>query len=167
MRRFTVFALLVVVLIVAASIPPVAAQGDKPACNPAAVIQQAAAMKSTGDQAQDLAALATLQADISAASVACTGYVFKGTGAKVVGPITLTQGVYKIVATAHGSISVVDLAVEGGACKAGDSVEIIHEFAIDKDIQAEGLERISSASCRLLFQVKGDGDWTITFEPIK
>jgi hypothetical protein len=164
MRRLTFLAVLLAILFLSAIVlPPVAAQNDKPPCDPGAVIKKAAALTASGDATKDLAALLALQADISAANVACAGMTFKGTDSKVLTPFVLPKGKYKVSLTWPTTDSfLVDIsAISPDYCAIG----------VLNNTKKETIVTSRDDKCKVAIEVSAFGDstsqWVIAFEPLQ
>jgi hypothetical protein len=160
--------LMILVIVSLASASRSTAQDTKPTCDPGAVIDKAAALKSSGNQKKDIAALLALRDEISSADIACNGMTFSGEGTRILGPVVLKKGLYKITVTTKGNFKLYDLSMSGSTCKANITTSLIDEFRPDTEYKAESVENISSEDCKLIFQTGGSGlPWTITFEPLQ
>lgn len=159
MRRSIIF---LVTLLVLVSAIPAAAQRSKPGCIPANAIKRAQAMKSSKDDAKDMAALNLFAEQISSLNIACNGLTFSGEGSKVLNPFDLPKGKYRM--KIQGSNLVYTTVRIENATEAlcfGLLGMGVSEGAID-----------ASNDCRAILSVEstaalGETSWTVTLEPLK
>jgi hypothetical protein len=162
MRILAIVTLLIVLVVVASSVPT-AAQTTKPKCDPAAVIAKANALKSGGDAKKDVQALVALQAEISQLNLMCNGMVLSGKTSKVLDPITLPSATYRVKVTNKKVLvigSVISTTLSGECGVAG----VIMAIQTDQR-EMEGV--IESKDCRMVIDIKNLSDWTIGFEPLE
>lgn len=161
--RKAVILLAFVLLVLSGLSIPVAAQGPTPTpnpdCKPADVITRAAALKSTGDNKQDMDALIKLAADIETANIACNGFSWSGTGAMVTDPFILPKGAYRMKLTVSDKTAPFLGSIQG----VGDS-HCYESVAEDKLVAK--LDVLSDCHASLVVD-SSSGDWTITLEPLK
>jgi hypothetical protein len=144
----------------------VTAQDDRPDCNPADLITQAAALISAGDDEKDLTALLELSQQISAENIACNGFKFEGANAKLIGPFDLPDGLYKTTVTTTGYFAA-KLKVLSGKCDTGGRSTLLYNLSDgNADTGAEAM--LQSEGCRLVIQTENVSEpWTLTIEPLK
>lgn len=146
-------------------LPVAVAQSDNPTCNPSALLAELAKMKSTGDDAKDIAALVELQDQITEQNIVCNGYVFEGKGTGVVKPFDLPKGTYLLhFSAASGGISITPKVISG-KCAEG-----MYLFTMSMQEAIELESYIDSAGCKLGLSVDytpiGKTAWTLTIEPL-
>src|SRR5258708_5046163 len=92
----------------------VATQSTSADCRPSDLVKAANALKSTGDNTKDMAALVLLESQIGAMNAACAGLKFKGgTVNKLVGPLNISAGTYKATVTTPGNLILHTKALSG------------------------------------------------------
>jgi hypothetical protein len=159
MRRLI---MVVLTIVIGLSLSPALAQDGKTAkCDPAAVIQQASQLKSTGDAKKDMALLTDLSKAISAANVVCNGYTFTGKGSKVLDPFDLPKGTYRMK---------LDWPSQDAMLAQLDSVGDDFCIGVTNDKKRE--ERVTASNgCRAVIQIntlgQDEATWTVTLEPLK
>lgn len=175
MRKYTIIALTASVLILlfaftTAHVPVMFAAQATPAagtdCDVSAVIASANALKSSGDQKKDWAALNKLGSAISQANIACNGYTFNGKAGKVIGPLDFKQGVYKAVATTKGYFitNPKPIGKECGETFDGPTLDMNKTSGTDTEEAVLTVPR----DCRMAIEVKNvTAPWTLTFEPLQ
>jgi hypothetical protein len=159
MRKLTLIMFLLVVVLLGRQ--SIAAQTDKPKCDPAAVIAQANTLKSGNDAKKDIKTLLDLQKAITAANIACNGMSFEGKGARVLGPLDFEKGYYKVTVTTAGFF-ISKLNVVSGKCEGAD-------FNIFSGGANEGTETLlKSEGCKVLIELSNiSKPWKLIFEPIE
>lgn len=174
--RQSMFRLLVALLVCLLVLPEVASaqDGDEPQCieeNVSAAIDHALAQLREA-KAQDistaLATLGSVRSMLAELDAQCRGLAFSGTTGVVHGPVTVPEGIYRIIVTADRYFIMSSLVLEG-ACSHGfaDEVAIFNEmqgeageFAAEKIFKSEG--------CSALFETSNiQGPYTVTFEKIQ
>lgn len=155
------------ILVILAPFAVVMAQ-DAPPCDPASLIAEMAALKSTGDAAKDVAALMELRDAITAQNVACNGYTFEGSGGKAVGPIELPEGKYLLTFTTNDYI-ILNGEIISGQCSIDGSE--IGDYILN---ESEGGASqgaaviIDSDGCKVLFITRNNtSKWTMIIEPLQ
>ncbi len=158
--------LISIVVILTFTATPVAAQTPSPTpnsdCKVTDVIKQAAALKPSGNADKDLDALLNLEDAINAARAACRGLLFKGTQvAKIVGPITLDSGTYKVTLTTKGYF-IGNVKVKEGDC-GFDGTYIYNVSSGEADTGRELL--LDSKGCKFYLTPDNiSAPWKLTFE---
>jgi hypothetical protein len=168
MNRLITPIVIIVAIIAAGFVTPSFAQADKPKCDPAAVIAKANALKSSKDDKTDMAALISFSQEITAANIACNGFTFSGKGKKVLGPVSISEGLYKVTVTTQKGFAVVPKPVSK-ECGTSYDVPDLSLYRLSDET-----EPVSEASltvphtCRLAFDVnRADTPWTLTIEPLE
>lgn len=162
------FAVLTTILFLS-SVPflPTSAQGNTSDCKPADLFPQLATLKSAGDPDKDLAALTDLSSQIRAQNIACKGQVFKGKGSKIIGPIIIPDGLFRVIVESPSFIA--SGKVSDGKCGQGTvsptSVFSIYTSTDNGVGRAETL--VKSQACKLLIDISASAAWTVTIEPIQ
>jgi len=95
----------------------------------------------------------------------CNGMTFSGNGAKLLGPIDLPAGLYRVTLTTTGYFSA-KLEVITGDC---ESTGLIGLYGIFEGQANEGSETlIKSSGCTTLIDTSNVTDtWTLTIEPLQ
>lgn len=154
--------------------PPALAQA--PACNPAAVMSKAAALKTSGDNKKDMQALYAISQQITDAGIACDGIVFKGNGSKVLDSFAILQGKYKISALVTGYFSLKGEPTQENDCglKSYDWPSLSGGSVATADAKGkpETVENTFTIKddCRLILKtsfIGTAGTWAITITPVK
>lgn len=109
--------------------------------------------------------LQQLANDANMLRAACDGLVFSGESAKVIGPVKLPQGVYRVTATTDGYMSGTITAVEG-ECGAGVAFTTPLLFTIMQGQASKGSEAtVTSKDCTALIEIANvQGSWKVEFE---
>ncbi len=164
---FTIVLLAFAIVFATASRPTAAQTPAAPKCDLTSVIKAANALKASGDNKTDLAALLKLRDSISQANIACNGLTITGKGVKVVPPFVLPKAFYKVTATSNGYLIVDARSMEGSDCKAGVEDNL---FILDDQQAKLGAETTLDIQfdCRIMLSVSNTRtDWKITFEPMQ
>lgn len=177
-RLFVGIVLLLVITVALAT--PAIAQDKKPVCAPADVIKQLATLKSTGDNAKDIAVLLKLDKQIQAQSIACNGMTFTGTAKKIVGPFDIAEGQYRVTATTWDYMFSAKVSYAGDTACVGDSfmADQLFTMAMNGDniygakVVATYEALLNTQTCRMIIEVDavstmGSKPWTLTIEPIE
>ncbi len=171
MNRLLIFVVLTLAVFLVFASPQVDAQGDKPTCDPSAVIKKAAALTSTGDAKKDMAALNALGDQIRVANIACNGMTFQKSGAKIVGPIDLPAGTFKTTVTTKSMGFIAELRVTKGSCTASGTMGASGYLYLVMNIEQKQVEEenlIDSQGCTAIIVTSNvTGDWTLTIEPLQ
>jgi hypothetical protein len=155
--------IIAIVLAVAGSfiIFPVKAQDAE--CDTASVIEAAATLTESGDTDADLDALLSLSEQIEALNIACRGFSFEGNAGKLLGPIDLPEGYYRLRAEGEGFI-IVELEALSGDCE----MDMINVMNMELTTEFETEDMIESEGCRATIQVSNVfAPWTLVIEPIQ
>src|SRR5258708_24491546 len=141
----------------------VATQAGNPDCDPAGLIKKLAALKPSGNQDTDLAALATIEGQISAVTAACSGLSFKGDAeARLIGPFELPQGSYKVTVTTPGFLVLTAHPISG-ACDTSTDMTVVNITGGEATTGQESL--FTSVSCKIILVPSNVTEpWTATFE---
>jgi len=112
------------------------------------------------DEALD-ATLGEIANAIARVRAACAGFSFEGRNAKLIGPITLEEGRYRVRVTTPGFFSA-SLEVLDGTCDAG----IMGLFNLFQGQATDGAEALlTSNGCETLINTQNVTDeWTLTIE---
>lgn len=164
MRRI----LLIVLFIALWNVVPTQAQTKTP-CDLTAVIKTANGVKSSGDSAADLKALNTLSQQIETANIACNGLTFKGTGNKVLGPLVIPKGTYKVSVETKNAFILTLNTLSGSDCDANQTVSVMSQINLEGDRDASGQVVLPvGADCKVLMTTSNSSNpWTLTFEPVE
>jgi hypothetical protein len=138
-----------------------------PPCNLGPVMESARAMKSTGNVERDLAALQQLSDGIRSQLIACRGYRFKGTGAKLIGPLSLPTGTWAMNLVTDGYF-IGAIKPLSGTCVAGTVPgDAVYNITAGQATDGAGVV-IGSKDCRFVLETTNvTSAWTVTFEPLK
>lgn len=106
-------------------------------------------------------------ADFNMRRARCSGLVFEGSQSRVVGPIEIPTGVYRVRADVAEGFFSIDIAVIGGECGGGangTSASILSFISEQGQTQSEGL--MVSGLCLALLEVESRSTWEIVLEAI-
>lgn len=94
----------------------------------------------------------------------CEGLVFEGTGDRVLGPIELLPGLYRVVVQTDGYV-IGDIQVISGACEAQSFMGLFLESPGHANDGAEAL--VTSEGCTAVVTISNITEpWTLRFEKI-
>lgn len=110
------------------------------------------------------ASLRTLETIIRTQSIACLGMTFSGNGAKLLGPIDLPAGLYKVTAKTDDAF-LVKMRILKGLCTASNGENLYAFFAGDGAAGAETI--IESSTCTILLETDVAETWSLTIEPLQ
>jgi hypothetical protein len=101
--------------------------------------------------------------------IQCSGLVFEGANADVIGPVTIPAGTYIATAKTEGFM-IVTFNVLSGECGQGTGSFLGRGlFSISRDEATNGAETVmSSTGCQVLIEVSNvQAAWTLTFEQVQ
>lgn len=94
----------------------------------------------------------------------CNGMIFSGSGAKLLGPIDLPAGLYKVTAKTDDAF-LVRMRILKGLCTASNGENLYAFFAGDGAAGAETI--IESSTCTILLETDIAETWSLTIEPLQ
>lgn len=120
-----------------------------------------------GDTQTAIDALSDATERVGLMKAVCAGLSFEDTKAKVLGPVELAEGMYKVTATTAGFMTV-ELKPTEGSCGETIGDTVMPVFGLFKDQANDGSEvLIPSDGCKTFIQVSNITDpWTLTFEKV-
>jgi hypothetical protein len=177
MKRLTLLTILLcAVLPLMLSTQQAVAQTDKATCDPAAILNKVASLKSTGDSSGDMDALVMLAKDIQKMHALCDGHVIAGRGNKVIPPVLLKAGSYRVSVETTRAFSLKAISSEGEEClidhiwgtESGDTdVPFIKTGFSEKPPLSEA-PLVAAKDCQVVFQVeRSSAPWTLIIEPLR
>lgn len=156
MRKLTFFVLVVILL----GAVPASAQDDAyPECNFNAVLP---ILQDGMSAVSDWETLEQFNRDLQASLAFCRGLMFSGDGDRVVDPMEIPAGLYRLVYTADSNGSFVFGSVEARLINGDCTDGLLINFAGDSTNTAETL--FESGGCMVIFEVGNtQTPWTVHF----
>lgn len=112
--------------------------------------------------------LSAARMDIAALEAVCAGLSWSGKADKVIGPVTIPEGVYRATATTKGYM-IVHVTPIDGECGAGSGSFLSQGlFSASKGEATNGAEAImTSRECSALLEISNvQSDWSLTLEKL-
>lgn len=142
--------------------PAITNAQPNPVCDPAKTIDEASKMKSSGDAIQDMKALIALQQEISAQRLACSDLKFAGKNQKVIGPLELPLGTYRVTFKTEGYVILTMEPLEGDC----DKEFLLNLSEGEAQEGAEAFIKLSSP-CKVIFPMDNiTASWELIITPI-
>jgi len=169
------YRLVIVFLVCLLMLPGIvsAQDGDELQCSDsdiAAAIDLAVAQLQEAKSQEASAALASTVAVkemFAELNAQCLGMTFSGTAGTVHGPVTVPEGIYRIIVTADRYFIMSSIVLEGACSHSyADEVAIFNEMQGAGEFTAEKVFR--SDGCSAIFETSNiHGPYTVTFEKIQ
>lgn len=167
MRKFTFFMqMLGLTMIVLTSIAIAGAQDVPAACEPEELAAQIAdRLANAPDNRQGiLGLLRALASDIARMDAACSGLHFEGSGQKLLGPVVLPEGVYRLTASGDDGFGIVEFTMLDGECGEGNRMS---PNVLSGDVTQDVEVVVVSAGCEVLIDANMDDNWELVFEQLR
>lgn len=108
--------------------------------------------------------LRTMAGEIAANDAACSGLSFEGSGQKLLGPVELPEGIYRVTASGDDGFGIVEFTVLAGECGEGNRMS---PNVLDGDVTQDVEVVVMSAGCEVLIDANMDDRWTLVFEQLR